>query len=82
METRETQAAALADAISGTLRLARALVLSGRHVDLAGLDADVARLCAACLDLPPAQGRRLSPRLAAILADLDTLRATLAETPK
>lgn len=82
MEPSEIQATALADAISGALRLARALMQSGRQVDLAGLDAEVGRLCAACLDLPPEQGRRLRPQLDAVLADLDALGVVLRDTPK
>ena len=63
----------MAEAACGTLRMARALVESRRHVDLAGLQDAVGRLCAASLDLPPEQGRALRPQLAAVLAELDAL---------
>jgi hypothetical protein len=79
MQAPEIQAAALADAIGGTIRLARALVESGRQVDLAGLESEVGRLCAACLDLPPDQGRTLRDRLGAVLADLDSLRSAITD---
>jgi tRNA U34 5-methylaminomethyl-2-thiouridine-forming methyltransferase MnmC len=73
MSDPQTQAATMAEAACGTLRMARALVESRRHVDLAGLQDAVGRLCAASLDLPPEQGRALRPQLAAVLAELDAL---------
>jgi hypothetical protein len=69
----QTQAVTLLEAICGTLALARSLVQSQRRVDLDGLQESVGRLCAACLDLPPDQGREMLPRLNALLAELDSL---------
>ena len=77
MSDPQTQAATMAEAACGTLRMARALVESRRHVDLAGLQDAVGRLCAASLDLPPAQGRALRPQLAAVLAELDALERAM-----
>ncbi|HTN12128.1 MAG TPA: hypothetical protein VL154_14260 [Acetobacteraceae bacterium] len=68
----------LAGQVAGTLRLAGALAQGGRRLDLAGLDQMVGRLCAQALDLPPAQGRRVRPRLIALLGELDALRVRLA----
>ena len=70
--------AELADTISATLRMARALIEGHRQVDLSGLDRMVGLLCARVLDLPPAQGRALRPLLASLLAELDELNGALA----
>lgn len=71
-------AEALADGVSATLRIARALIAGHRQVDLGGLDAMVGLLCARALDLPPDQGRALRPRLMLLLAELDALTGALA----
>lgn len=76
-DARTAAVAGLADQVAGTLRLAGALARGGRRLDLAGLDQMIGRLCAQALDLPPDQGRRLRPRLAALLADLDRLATDL-----
>ncbi|KAA5611116.1 hypothetical protein [Rhodovastum atsumiense] len=72
-------AQALTESLAATLHLARALVAARRNLDLAGLDQEAGRLCAAILDLPPAEGLALRPRLISLLADLDALSADLAE---
>lgn len=77
MTDPQTQAATMAEAARGTLRLARALVKSRRSVDLGGLQDQVGRLCAACLDLPPAQGRALRAELVTVLAELDALSVAI-----
>ncbi len=82
MQRPENQAAELADAMSGSLRVARALVQAGRQVDLAGLDAEAGRLCAACLDLTPDQGRALRPLLQAVLADLEALALSMRDAAR
>lgn len=74
----EAAATALAEGISATLRMARALIEGHRQVDLAGLDGMVGLLCARALDLPPEQGRALRPRLLLLLAELDGLNGALA----
>lgn len=72
------RAAVLVEAVVGTLRLARVLAQSQRPIDLAGLDQEIGRLCAAALDLPPTEGQAMRPRLAAVLAELDALSACVA----
>ncbi len=64
-----------ADAALATLRVARGLAAGRRRIDLAGLDLDIGRLCAAALDLAPEQGRMIRQRLVAVLAELDALAA-------
>jgi len=67
-------------ALVRTLRLADALVRSRRDVDLAGLEHWVGRLCARALDLPYADGQALRPGFVAVLAALDALACTVAES--
>jgi hypothetical protein len=67
----------LAQGISGTLRMARALAEAGRPIDLAGLDDPVGLLCAKSLDLPPAQGRQMRVLLIALRQEIDVLSAVL-----
>jgi hypothetical protein len=77
-DARTAAVEGLAGQVAGTLRLSAALARGGRRLDLDGLDRMVGRLCAQALDLPPAQGRRVRPLLAGLLADLDALGALLA----
>lgn len=69
---------AMAEHLAATIRLSRAMVETGRRVDIAGLDGGIGLLCAQALDLPQAQGRALVPFLAALLAEVDALATTLA----
>ena len=69
----DTHVALLLDQFGGMLALAHALAVSRRPLDLAGLTDLAGRLCAACLDLPPEQGRALRPRLAELLGEVDAL---------
>ncbi|WP_158292426.1 hypothetical protein [Paracraurococcus ruber] len=62
----------------GTLAVARALVESGRRIDLQGLDAGAAVVCAAVEMLPPEHARPLRPALLALLDEVDGLGAALA----
>lgn len=66
------------ESLRGTLSLARALVDAGRDVDLAGLDANAAALCAAVSLLPLESARTLRAPLLALLAEVDGLGAALA----
>jgi uncharacterized protein (DUF1778 family) len=79
MHSPEVHAANLADSVSLVLQAARTVVEQQAALDLAGLDWDVGRLCAACLDLPPEQGRALRGRLQALAEELDALRAAVVE---
>ena len=65
----------LFDQLGGMLTLTRALAESGRRIDLAGLDDLAGRLCAACLDLPPEDGRAFRPRLVALMEDVNAIAA-------
>ncbi|TCZ63649.1 hypothetical protein [Roseicella aquatilis] len=66
------------ESMRGTLVLARTLVESGRKVNLGGLDAGTAALCAAVGMLPPGEARSLRPALLGLLAALDGLGIALA----
>lgn len=77
----DTPAVLLLDQLGGTLRLARVLADARRPLDLTGLPDLAGRLCAACLDLPPEQGRAMRPRLATLLAELDALTAACGASP-
>ncbi len=77
-DARLAGARAMADQFAGLLGTAEALARAGRVVDLRGLDDLGGRLCAASLDLPPAQGRALRGVLGALLARLDGVQAALA----
>lgn len=69
------RASAAAEAIIGMLRVAHLLAQSRRSIDLAGLEQEIGRLCAASLDLAPAEGRAMRPLLIGVLAELDKLAA-------
>ncbi|GAN78262.1 hypothetical protein [Acidisphaera rubrifaciens] len=71
----------LAEGLARTLRIAEALHTARRHIDLAGLDDLVGRLCARALDLPPEQGRTLRPSLVALCEQADRFADTLRATP-
>lgn len=70
---------ALAAQVQNTIAIARALVASGRPVDLTGLDQAVGLLCARTLDLPPDQGCAARPTLIEVLHDLELLTATVRD---
>lgn len=57
--------------------LARALAISGRPIDLTGLDGQVGRICAGALDLPPDEGHVLRPDLESLLAEIAALAAVM-----
>jgi hypothetical protein len=65
--------------VSGTLRVAQALVACQRCVDLTGLDSAVGALCARILDLAPDAARGLRPALVDMLAQLDRLDSTMQQ---
>jgi len=65
------------DSMRGTVQVARALVESGRAVDLAGLDAEAARLCVAIGMMPELVSKPLRPPLEALRDDLDRLTDAL-----
>jgi len=61
------------ESLHGTLTMARALVVAGREIDLAGLDREAARLCAAVACLPGDSGQALLASLQALAFELDLL---------
>lgn len=69
---------AAVEAMEGTLAVAEALVAERRSVDLSGLEAEIGRLCAACLAAPRAMAPALRLRLESLLRAHDRLRAALA----
>ena len=69
---------ALAVELMNIVDVARALVETGRTVDLAGLQSEVGLLCAKTLDLPPDEGRRMRPRLIALSGSVEVLARALA----
>ena len=77
---RHTNLESLAEAAHGIIRMAASLVASGRPVDLDGLQDPVGRVCAGCLDLPPALGRAMRPLLSGMVAEIDLL-AELMQAP-
>lgn len=77
---RDTPAAAVlaaAEAFEAVLSMAIGLVASGRRVDLAGLEQEAARLCAAASICPAETAPQLRGALAALLPRLDTLSTAL-----
>lgn len=65
------------EAMDGTVVLARALVEGGRRVDLAGLEAEAGRLCAAVMALAPEEAKPLRPALESLRRQVDGLAARL-----
>jgi hypothetical protein len=78
---RTERLGALAGRLSRTLGLARALALSGRTVDLRGIEDGVGMLCAQTLDLSAVESRQMRPVLLNLLAELDLLRLVLHGLP-
>jgi hypothetical protein len=75
-EARQTAALiAAAEAMEATLSVAEALAAEGRRIDLSGLDAEAARLCAAALAAPRSAATVLRLRIEALVRALDRLRA-------
>jgi len=69
-------AAAIA-ALDGTLVVARALVESGRRIDLDGLEREAVALCAAVMALDVREARSLRPAIEALRHHVDSLAATM-----
>jgi hypothetical protein len=82
-ETPTAAVRTLAQELIRLVDVARVLVDSDRVVDLAGLDHQVGLLCAKTLDLPPDEGRRMRPRMIALLGSVEGLsRAFAAHGPR
>lgn len=65
------------DQTSSVIENFRRIVSGGTPVDLTGLDDSVAAMCAAIAELPPDQRPALKSALIRLMADLDTLVASL-----
>ena len=74
---KQRQLHELASRLLRTIGVARALVRSGRTLNLDGMDDGVGLLCAQALDLPPADGQAMLPQLRDVLASVDELTAAL-----
>jgi hypothetical protein len=74
-----TAQAVLADGVSRLIATSRALILSGRTVDLAGLNDRVGHFCAQMLDMDRVQARDMLPQIQEISAQLNALAAALHE---
>jgi hypothetical protein len=64
-------------AMGESLTRAEASLAEGYWLDLAGLDAEIARLCAAAREAPPAMAPALRRGLEALLAQVERLQASL-----
>ena len=67
------------EAMDGTLIMARALVEGGRRIDLAGLDREAGRICAAVMALDVEEAKRLRPALEALRRQVDGLSVSLRQ---
>lgn len=79
--TEARQAAVLLaaiEAMDATLAVAEALAAEGRRIDLDGLEAEVERLCTACLVAPRGAAPAVRGRLAGLLRQLDRLHGAIA----
>jgi hypothetical protein len=63
----------LADRLTRTVSVARALIASGRTVDLNGLQDGIGLLCAKALDLPREESRQMLPAMLELGAQMDRL---------
>ena len=66
------------EALQATFDVAGALVAEGRSIDLAGLEEEAGRVCAAALAAPRAAVPAVLRRLEALRDSLDRLRAGLS----
>lgn len=66
---------------AGTLAVAEALLESGRQIALAGLEREVAPLCAAAMLVDRSAAPALRAALGDLVARLDRLRARLGPPP-
>jgi hypothetical protein len=67
----------LAERLARTVAVARALILAGRVVDLAGIQDGIGLLCAKTLDLQPQQARHMLPALHEMRGQIDSLTLAL-----
>ena len=77
IDTLPVRLVTLAERITRTLAVARALVVSGRDADLTGVEDGIGMLCAKTLDLPTEQGRGMLPLLYDLRVQVDRLAVAL-----
>jgi hypothetical protein len=65
------------ESMRDTLAMARALVEGGRSIDLTGLEAEAAAICAAIRTLPAGGADALRPAMLALVREVEALAATL-----
>jgi len=82
LEAPLAQVLGLVTELRSMVDVARALVETGRRVDLAGLDNQIGVLCARTLDLEPEEGRTARLELIRLRADIDRLATKLIRPPK
>ena len=70
---------AMAEQTMRMIAMTRALIGSGRRVDLTGLDFGVQVLCAKAFDLDPGETGLVHAELTRLRSELDTLAAVLPE---
>jgi hypothetical protein len=77
--TSTPQKAVLAavDELHGVLSLAEVLLITGRTLDLSGLDREVAAICDAVAALPAEEGRAARPALTDLLRQVEGLHGQL-----
>ena len=63
--------------LQSAIAIASGLVVSGRSVDLTGLESVAGLLCAQVLDLPPEDGRAIRPSLVSVQESIAGLAASL-----
>ena len=78
--TSTPQKAVLAavDELHGVLSLAEVLLMTGKTLDLQGLEKEVAGICASATALPAEQGRLARGALVDLLAQVEVLHGRLS----
>ncbi|WP_424813853.1 hypothetical protein [Roseococcus sp. YIM B11640] len=67
------------ESLHGTVAMARALVMTGREIDLQGLDQEAARLCAAVACLPGDSGEVLLGPLIGLAHQIELLSSCMSQ---
>ena len=65
--------------LQSAIDIATGLTLSGRDVDLAGIESVAGLLCAQVLDLPSEDGRAMRPALIVVTENVTALIASLSK---
>ena len=73
----EAEVLALSEQTARMIGVAKALVMSQRHVDVQGLQNHIGLLCAKALDLPRSKTGFLKLELTRLVSELDALTASM-----